>query len=552
MAYLAIYRKYRPCGFDDVYGQEHIVKTLKRQIETGRIGHAYLFSGSRGTGKTTMARIFAKAINCLNPKDGSPCGECAVCKALSNPSNLDIIEIDAASNNRVDEIRNLRETVTFPPTTGRYKVYIVDEVHMLTDQAFNALLKTLEEPPSYAVFILATTEAHKVPQTILSRCMRFDFKLISEDLIADRIKNIYDDLGKEYEDSAVHAIARAGNGSMRDALSVADICVSYGDGKLTYNDVLEVLGSSDKDSLYSLIESIFVSDGGKAIETVNTLTAKGKSIGVIAEDVVNALRNVYVVSSCGNYDSVLHLPESETKELLKLASLTVPARTVRCMELFSEIEGELKYSTHPRILFETAVIRASKPETDWNIEALMARIYKLEKEVENGEFTVREVIRTEVAPTASVKTSPLENKPVSLPTEEVRAEAKPAPEKKLTAEEFYSTSKKTKDLCDSKPMELLGLLTRRLRQGLHTALWAAFQNVKLRVEGNTLVVFVDSEGDKTMISRKDNVDTIKKMLEEYGDIDVEVKVAGDAPEKKEIDDGIDEMQRIFGNIVRTD
>ena len=375
MAYLAIYRKYRPCGFDDVYGQEHIVKTLKRQLETGRIGHAYLFSGSRGTGKTTMARIFAKAINCLNPKDGSPCGECAVCKALSNPSNLDIIEIDAASNNRVDEIRNLRETVTFPPTTGKYKVYIVDEVHMLTDQAFNALLKTLEEPPSYAVFILATTEAHKVPQTILSRCMRFDFKLISEDLIADRIKNIYDDLGKEYEDSAVHAIARAGNGSMRDALSVADICVSYGDGKLTYNDVLEVLGSSDKDSLYSLIESIFVSDGGKAIETLNTLTAKGKSIGVIAEDVVNALRNVYVVSSCGNYDSVLHLPESETKELLRLASLTVPARTVRCMELFSEIEGELKYSTHPRILFETAVIRASKPETDWNIEALMARIY---------------------------------------------------------------------------------------------------------------------------------------------------------------------------------
>ena len=542
MSYLAIYRQYRPLGFDDVCGQEHIVKTLKRQIETGRIGHAYLFSGSRGTGKTTTARIFAKAINCLNPKDGSPCGECAVCKGLNNPSTLDVVEIDAASNNRVDEIRNLRETVTFPPTIGRYKVYIIDEVHMLTDQAFNALLKTLEEPPSYAVFILATTEAHKVPQTILSRCMRFDFRLISEDLIADRIKGIYDDLGKPYEESAVRAIARAGNGSMRDALSLADICVSYGAGKLTYKDVSEVLGSSDKESLYSLIESIFGADSGAALETVNALTMKGKGIGVINGDVISALRDIYVVSSCVDFNSILHLPESETEELKRLAVMTVPSKIIRCIELFSEIEGELKYSTHPRIAFETAVIRAAKPETDWNIEALMARITKLEKEVENGEFTVKEVVRVNrEAKTEEIKPT-VKNEPV---TEQPTC-------KKMTAEEFFAPDKKTKELSDAKPMELLGILTRRLRQGLHTALWAAFQNVKLRVEDNTLVVFVETEGDKTMISRKDNVDIIKKMLDEYGDIDVEIKIAGDSPEKKEIDDGIDELQRIFGNIVRTD
>ena len=240
MAYQALYRKFRPSGFKGLVGQDHIVRTLTNQIETGRVGHAYLFCGTRGTGKTSTAKIFAKAINCLSPVDGSPCGTCEVCKALSDPSSLDILEMDAASNNKVENVREIREKIQYPPVSGKYKVYIIDEVHMLTTEAFNALLKTLEEPPKHAVFILATTESHKLPATILSRCMRFDFRLVPTKEIARLVASIYDEVGKEYDKDAVMAIARSGNGSVRDALSIADICVSYRDSKLTYNDVLEV------------------------------------------------------------------------------------------------------------------------------------------------------------------------------------------------------------------------------------------------------------------------------------------------------------------------
>ena len=230
MAYLALYRKYRPSGFDRVIGQEHITKTLASQIMHDRVGHAYLFCGARGTGKTSCAKIFAKAVNCEHPRDGSPCNECPTCLALSDPANIDIVEIDAASNNRVDEIRDLREKVQYPPVHGRYKVYIIDEVHMLTDAAFNALLKTLEEPPRHVIFVLATTEVQKLPATILSRCMRFDFRLIPAERIAGLISGIYDDIGKKYTPEAVMQIAKAGEGSCRDALSLADLCVSASEG----------------------------------------------------------------------------------------------------------------------------------------------------------------------------------------------------------------------------------------------------------------------------------------------------------------------------------
>ena len=256
MAYLALYRRFRPNGFKGLIGQEHIVRTLANQIASGRIGHAYLFCGTRGTGKTSAAKIFAKAINCLSPIDGSPCGECEVCKALADPSNLDILEMDAASNNKVENVREIREKIQYPPVSGRYKVYIIDEVHMLTTEAFNALLKTLEEPPKHAVFILATTESHKLPSTILSRCMRFDFRIIPTKDIAKLIAGIYDEIGKEYDKDAVMAIARAGAGSARDALSIADICVSYRDSKLTYADVLEVLGATDSSKITSMISKI--------------------------------------------------------------------------------------------------------------------------------------------------------------------------------------------------------------------------------------------------------------------------------------------------------
>ena len=253
---LALYRRYRPNDFESLIGQDHIVKTLVNQIKTDRIGHAYLFTGTRGTGKTSAAKIFAKAINCQSPINGSPCGKCDCCVALQDVSNIDVIEIDVASNNGVNEIRDLREKVQYPPVSCRYKVYIIDEVHMLTGAAFNALLKTLEEPPKHVVFILATTEAHKIPATILSRCMRFDFRLIPTEMIASQISKIYDEIGKEYESEAIMAIASAGEGSMRDALSIADTALSYGEGKLTYDEVAEILGSSKFEVLTSFVKAV--------------------------------------------------------------------------------------------------------------------------------------------------------------------------------------------------------------------------------------------------------------------------------------------------------
>ena len=305
MAYLALYRKYRPTTFEGLIGQEHIVKTLVNQIKSERLGHAYLFTGTRGTGKTSAAKIFAKAINCLNPVNGSPCGKCESCMALNDPSNIDVVEIDAASNNGVNEIRDLREKVQYPPVSCKYKVYIVDEVHMLTGAAFNALLKTLEEPPKHAVFILATTEVHKIPATILSRCMRFDFRLISTEKIAKLISNIYDEQGKAYEKEAVFALAKAGDGSIRDALSIADIAISYNADKLTYDDVMEILGSSNAQLLTAFVKETLSSNTGKVLDIIDQLASLGKSMGVLTKDVCAMIRDLLVVKTCQNANSIL-------------------------------------------------------------------------------------------------------------------------------------------------------------------------------------------------------------------------------------------------------
>ena len=278
MSYLALYRRFRPTKFDQVIGQDVIVTTLINQLKTQKIGHAYLFCGARGTGKTSLAKILARAVNCLDLQNGSPCGKCEACKTLLESSNIDIIEIDAASNNRVENIRDLRETVQYPPVSVKYKVYIVDEVHMLSTEAFNALLKTLEEPPKHAIFILATTEPNKLPATILSRCMRFDFKLVGTNELCEIIEKIYDEIGKKYTKEAVMAIAKAGEGSVRDALSVADLCISIGDGKLEYDDVLKVLGATDTSTLLNILKNMFNNDAGAVL----SYTSKAFSTSFLA------------------------------------------------------------------------------------------------------------------------------------------------------------------------------------------------------------------------------------------------------------------------------
>ena len=429
MSYLAIYRRFRPKTFDEVIGQEHIVRTLTNQITSGRIGHAYLFCGTRGTGKTTTAKIFARAINCEHPVNGSPCGTCETCRALSDPANLDILEMDAASNNKVENVREIRDKVQYPPVAGKYKVYIIDEVHMLTTEAFNALLKTLEEPPSHAVFILATTEQHKLPATILSRCMRFDFKLVPDEKIVALIEKIYDEVGKEYDKEAVVKIARSGEGCVRDALSIADLCLSFSDKKLTYNDVIDVLGASDNKNTYQLLDGIFSSDKDKAMSVTEMLCASGKSVGLMCKDVQCVLKDVLVVKTCRNYQSIIALPESELKEIKALADKVDEHRMLRILEIFSAIENDLKYSTHPRIVFETAVLKATLPDEDYNVDALIGRIARLETKIkeleENG---IKVPVSVGYQPVSQVEEQQAAtDKPIETkPTEQAFKAAEPA------------------------------------------------------------------------------------------------------------------------------
>lgn len=379
--YLALYRKFRPKVFSDVVGQEHITTTICNQIMSDRIGHAYLFCGSRGTGKTSVAKIFAKAVNCENPQHGSPCGKCATCKALEQSGNMDIIEIDAASNNGVDDLRELLTKVQYQPINAKFKVYIIDEVHMLTINAFNALLKTLEEPPRHVIFILATTEVQKIPQTILSRCMRFDFRLISTNDIFETIKKIYKVEGKDAEDEALFEIAKAGEGSLRDALSVADMCLSVNQNKLTYNNVAKVIGKLESDGLSKLFEAIAKNNAGTVLSIVDNYIKDGKNVTLIAKDFYEYVRDILILNIGGN-EKILNYPKEEKENMSKLAKMVKTKRLLRMIEILSNLEAQFKLVESPRIILEANLIRLADEKSDVSITALAKRVIDLEKKVD--------------------------------------------------------------------------------------------------------------------------------------------------------------------------
>lgn len=385
MSYTALYRKFRPDNFADVKGQDHIVTTLTNQINANRIGHAYLFCGTRGTGKTTVAKILAKAVNCEHPVNGSPCNECEMCKAIQAGTSMNVIEIDAASNNGVDNIREIREEVTYRPTEGKYKVYIIDEVHMLSTGAFNALLKTLEEPPSYVIFILATTEANKIPVTILSRCQRYDFRRITIDTIAARLSELMEKEGVDVEEKAIRYVAKAGDGSMRDALSLLDQCIAFYLGqKLTYDKVLEVLGTVDTEIFSQMLRTILAGDVTGSIRTLETLLNRGKELGQFVTDFTWYLRNLLLVKSADETEELLDV-STENLKLLKEESTMVDDETlIHYIRVLSELSGQLRYAAQKRVLVEVALVKLCKPQMEQNLESVLERLRILEEKMERG------------------------------------------------------------------------------------------------------------------------------------------------------------------------
>ena len=380
----ALYRVYRPKTFEDVVGQEHIVKTLKNQIKNNNIGHAYLFSGTRGTGKTSTAKIFARAVNCLNSIDEEPCNECEICVDTLNDNIMDVVEIDAASNNSVDDIRELRESVKYTPSKAKYKVYIIDEVHMLSQGAFNALLKTLEEPPSYVIFILATTEPHKIPATILSRCQRFDFKRVSSKDIANRMAYICEKEDIQAEEKALNLIARNSQGALRDALSILDQCMSFGNEKIEYNDVIELLGTVNIDELFELSQSIIDENTKKALQILNEFIIWGKDIRNLINDLIDHFRNLMVCKVSKDLDDIISLPE-EIIERLQEQSKTININDlIRILNILSETQDSMKSSSNTRILAEVTMMKIAQPMFDESKEALIKRIENLEQIIESG------------------------------------------------------------------------------------------------------------------------------------------------------------------------
>lgn len=391
---LALYREFRPKTFKEVIGQEHITRTLSNQVKSGEITHAYLFTGTRGTGKTSCAKIFSKAINCLSPVDGSPCGECEVCKALSLP-NTDVVEIDAASNNRVDEIRDLREKVKYLPTIAKKKVYIIDEVHMLTESAFNALLKTLEEPPEHIVFILATTEVYKLPATILSRCTRFDFRLLTTEELVGQLKYVFDSKNIKCDDNSLYLIASQGAGSVRDTLSIADSVSAFCEKNITYDKCLEVLGLSSNAGISKLVDCIIDNNVGGVFAEVKNILNRGKNISLLCKEITEYFKNLLLVKSGVTDISVLGVMPNELELLTRQANSFSENKLKVGFDKFARIELELKYSVNPQSLFEAVcvnliacpeaepIFEQTQPKREINVAPQTTQPSNIAKPVEN-------------------------------------------------------------------------------------------------------------------------------------------------------------------------
>ncbi len=493
MSYTALYRKFRPTTFEDVKGQDHIVTTLRNQIKAGRIGHAFLFTGTRGTGKTTSAQILARAVNCEAPVNGNPCGECAMCRSIAAGTSMNVIEIDAASNNGVDNIREIVEEVRYSPTEGKYKVYIIDEVHMLSTGAFNALLKTLEEPPSYVIFILATTEVHKIPITILSRCQRYDFRRITVEEIAGRLKELTAAENLSVEDRALRYVATAADGSMRDAISLLDQCVAFYLGEtLTYDKVLEVLGTVDVSIFGKLMADIRTGNVTGCLRILDEIVARGRELTQFTVDFTWYLRNLLLAKASEELLDTMEIPTDYREAFLQEVQANESERLVRFIRIFSDLTNQIRYASQKRVLVEVALIKLCKPQMEQGQEALEDRISRVEEALENGTVTVRQG-GSGVAVGAEAL-EPVEEVPVNYP--------------KALPEDITDVARNWQQISG------------RLPGSIKVSLSSARPSVG---SGNELLLVFMEAFDKEFIDQGDHIEEIKKTIRAQVQKEVEVK-----------------------------
>jgi DNA polymerase-3 subunit gamma/tau len=409
MAYMALYRKLRPQTFKEVLGQHAIVQTLRNQLSTGRVSHAYLFCGTRGTGKTSTAKIFARAVNCPHKQGGEPCNICQVCVDILEHRSMNVVEIDAASNNGVDNIRDIREEVKYPPTQGEYRVYIIDEVHMLSTGAFNALLKTLEEPPSHIIFILATTDPQKLPATILSRCQRFDFKRISVQDLETAMKDFLNTEGIDVVDEAIRYIAEISDGAMRDALSLLDQCISFYSGEtITMEKVLKLTGAVDPNKFFEFTDFVLSGDSTSAMEMIHGLVMDGRDVSQFVADMILHFRNLMVASAVEKQTTALDYSDERIERYRKQGKKASSYLLISFVNNFSLLQNQIKYAVNPRVLLEVAVIKLCSPAGDENLSAVLARLSQMEEKlrvVEQGEHRVQTPPQTAKPSLAPVKTT---------------------------------------------------------------------------------------------------------------------------------------------------
>ncbi len=495
MSYTALYRKFRPTTFEDVKGQDHIVTTLRNQIKAGRIGHAFLFTGTRGTGKTTSAQILARAVNCEEPADGNPCGVCPMCRSIAAGTSMNVIEIDAASNNGVDNIREIVEEVRYSPTEGKYKVYIIDEVHMLSAGAFNALLKTLEEPPPYVIFILATTEVHKIPITILSRCQRYDFRRITVEEIAGRLKELTAAEQLSVEDRALRYVATTADGSMRDAISLLDQCVAFYLGEtLTYDKVLEVLGTVDVSIFGRLMADIRTENVTECLRLLDEIVTRGRELTQFTVDFTWYLRNLLLAKASEELMDTMEIPTDYREEFLQEVHANSEERLVRFIRIFSELTNKIRYASQKRVLVEVALIKLCKPQMETGADALEDRVARVEEALEKGAVAVRQ----EGAPG-----QPLQDAFVAEPVEEA-----PVSYPKALPEDIMEVAKNWSQI------------SAKLPGSLKVSLSSARPSVGR--ENQLLLVFSEAF-DKEYIEQEDYLEEIKKVILSQIQKEVEVQ-----------------------------